>query len=242
MISSKDETLLNVSMESIPDLSFKILVKEKQTLSSLDKVKMTIKNNLSNEAEQIVFSNAEGIFIKPLEGNKISDRISYNITFEKDGHLTKTVTYNQLLEKSKENIVEVMLEKIEVGLDLAKLINLKPIYFDKGKFTIRPDAAIELDKVVKIMNENPSMEIELGSHTDCRGSSVSNELLSNKRAIASSEYIKKRISQPERIYGKGYGESKLMNLCACEGSITSSCKEEEHQLNRRTEFILKKVK
>ena len=69
------------------------------------------------------------------------------------------------------------------------------------------------------MNENPMMEIELGSHTDCRSSYAFNEKLSDNRAKASAEYIKTRITNPERIYGKGYGEYKLKVDCPCEGTV-----------------------
>jgi outer membrane protein OmpA-like peptidoglycan-associated protein len=110
-----------------------------------------------------------------------------------------------------------------------------------GKATIRKDAAIELDKIVKVMNDYPNMEIELGSHTDCRGSIASNTTLSDKRAKASAEYIQKKISNPSRIYGKGYGETKLKVDCPCEGTVKSNCSEEQHQQNRRTEFIIIKM-
>jgi len=118
---------------------------------------------------------------------------------------------------------------------------MNPIYFDYDKFFIRPDAAIELDKIVAVMNEYPTMEIELGSHTDCRGSKKYNFNLSDKRAKASAEYIRKRIANPTRIYGKGYGESKLVNTCACEAPKKSTCSEDEHQQNRRTEFVIIKM-
>ena len=104
------------------------------------------------------------------------------------------------------------------------------------QYSIRPDAAIELDKIVQIMNDNPNLKIELGSHTDCRGDYSYNMSLSDNRARASANYIKQKISNPERIYGKGYGESKLLNDCACEGGNDSNCSDEQHQKNRRTEF------
>ena len=119
---------------------------------------------------------------------------------------------------------------------MAKVLAINPIYFDVNKAIIRPDAALELDKIVAILNENPTMEIELGSHTDCRSTASYNQSLSNRRAKASAAYIKARISNPKRIIGKGYGESQLLNNCLCEDSIQSTCSEEEHQLNRRTEF------
>ena len=86
------------------------------------------------------------------------------------------------------------------------------------------------------------MSIELGSHTDCRGKKDYNLKLSSSRAKSSVNYIKKRIVNPKRISGKGYGETKLKNNCSCEGEIEPSCSEEEHQLNRRTEFIIVKTK
>jgi outer membrane protein OmpA-like peptidoglycan-associated protein len=85
------------------------------------------------------------------------------------------------------------------------------------------------------------MVVELGSHTDCRSSAASNMKLSDNRAKASAEYIRKKITNPDRIYGKGYGETKLLNGCACEGAVKSTCTEEEHQQNRRTEFIIIKM-
>lgn len=122
-----------------------------------------------------------------------------------------------------------------------RLIKVDPIYFDLSKWNIRPDAALVLDKIVAIMNEYPTLEIELGSHTDCRSSYKFNMDLSTKRAKASADYIKKRITRPERIYGKGYGESQLLTKCPCEGAIKSNCSEEEHQMNRRTEFKIIKM-
>lgn len=91
------------------------------------------------------------------------------------------------------------------------------------------------------MNENPSMVIELGSHTDCRGTAASNFSLSDKRAKSSAEYVKKKITNPNRIYEKGYGESQPVNDCRCEGGVKSTCSEEEHQKNRRTEFKVVKM-
>ena len=80
------------------------------------------------------------------------------------------------------------------------------------------------------------MVVELGAHTDCRATKKYNETLSDKRAKASAAYIKSKITNPARIYGKGYGEAILLNGCECEGAVKSNCTEEEHQKNRRTEF------
>jgi outer membrane protein OmpA-like peptidoglycan-associated protein len=153
---------------------------------------------------------------------------------------TKDITSPGVLDMNQS--MSFSLGKIEVGMDLAKMIDLKPIYFDLGKSTIRPDAATELDKIVQVMNEYPGMYIELGSHTDCRSSAKSNLKLSDQRAKASAAYIVKKGIKKERIVGKGYGETKLLNACACEDKVISTCTEEEHSINRRTEFIVTKLK
>ena len=104
------------------------------------------------------------------------------------------------------------------------------------EWDIREDAAIELDKVIEFLNNNPDVVIELSSHTDCRGSDYSNLQLSDKRAKSAADYIKKGISNQNQIYGKGYGESKPINNCP-----DCNCSEEEHAGNRRTEFTIVKI-
>ena len=112
---------------------------------------------------------------------------------------------------------------------------LQIIYFDFDKFNIRPDAAVELDKIVEVLRDYPDMVIELGSHTDCRGSDEYNLSLSSRRAESSAAYVQERIDNADRIYGKGFGET-TPNIPSPDGCRTLS--EEEHQLNRRTEFII----
>ncbi|MFM7021780.1 MAG: OmpA family protein [Flavobacteriales bacterium] len=166
--------------------------------------------------------------------------LDFNLTGTKEKHLPGKNTVSTKTDKDTA-FADVVLNELAVGSDLAKILKINPIYFDYDKFFIRPDAAVELDKIVAIMNEYPTMEIELGSHTDCRASKGYNFKLSDKRAKASAEYIRARISNPKRIYGKGYGESKLVNGCECEGTKKSVCSEEEHQQNRRTEFVIIKM-
>ena len=129
----------------------------------------------------------------------------------------------------------VVLSKLAVGVDLADIIEINPIYFDFDKANIRPDAAIELDKIVEVLNDYPEMVIELGSHTDCRGSDEYNLYLSDRRAKSSAAYIQERIDKSERIYGKGFGET-TPNVPSTNGC--RSLTEQQHQLNRRTEFII----
>ena len=127
---------------------------------------------------------------------------------------------------------------IKEGTDLGKTAKFKTIYFDLDKYAIRADAETELKKMITIMNDNPNMVIELRAHTDCRETKYYNQVLSDKRAQASVDYIRKGITKPERITGKGFGKSQLINNCACDGDVVSLCSEAEHQKNRRTEFIV----
>ena len=198
-------------------------------------------NNLITENK----TDTSGDLRKVLEGAKMNDELRYSIHLAKQGYLSKIVTFNYMIQKSGEipvqDLLDVKLDKIDLGIDIGKLIDLKPIYFDVSKFNIRPEASLELDKIVKVMNENPTMVIELGSHTDCRSSAQYNLTLSNSRAKASADYVVSKGINKNRIYGKGYGESNPVNSCACEGEVKSACTETEHQLNRRTEFIIKKM-
>ena len=124
-----------------------------------------------------------------------------------------------------------MLPKIKVGTD----IELNPIYFDYNKWNIRKDAKIELDKIVKVMEEDINIVIELGSHTDSRGSDTYNLSLSDKRLKSSAQYIINEGIEKSRIVGKGYGEENLINKC----DDGVKCSDEEHGVNRRTEFMIK---
>lgn len=128
------------------------------------------------------------------------------------------------------------LEKVKKGV----AIKVENIYYDLDKWNIRPDAARELDKLVKVLLDNPTMQIELSSHTDCRATAEYNRQLSTKRAESAVNYIISRGVNKNRLVAAGYGESRLVNKCACEGEVKSNCTDEQHQENRRTEFKILK--
>ncbi|WP_275315694.1 OmpA family protein [Tenacibaculum bernardetii] len=114
-------------------------------------------------------------------------------------------------------------------------IVINPIFFDFNKSDIRPDAAYELEFVVKVLNNHPKMVIKIEAHTDSRGSDRYNEVLSDKRAKAARDHIISRAITSNRIQSAiGYGEKKIVNKC--KNGVT--CTEEEHQENRRSKFII----
>ena len=123
---------------------------------------------------------------------------------------------------------------IEKGMDLAKVFEIKEIKFDYNKANIRPDAEVELTKIVEVMREYPKMKIDIRSHTDSRGADSYNLKLSDRRAKATLEWIVKQGIERKRLTAKGYGETQLVNGC----SNGVPCTEEEHQENRRSEFIV----
>lgn len=194
------------------------------------------------------YSDDKGEFSFRAEADK-----SYELVGNKDGYTEGSAITNSFGD-AQELLADIVLLHIEdtgeerevndediiVDNDLVKAIKLQPIYFDFDRFNIRPDAARELDKIVKVMNQYPDMKVELVAHTDCRGTEAYNNHLSENRAKATVEYIRSGISDPSRISGKGEGESKLINTCLCDGITISACTPEEHQENRRTEFIIKK--
>lgn len=116
-------------------------------------------------------------------------------------------------------------------LEVNQVVRLDNIFYDYNKWNIRPDAAIELDKLVQTLRDNPTVRIELSSHTDCRGKDAYNMSLSEKRAKSAVDYLISQGIEKGRLVSKGYGESKPSETCACE-----KCSEEQHQNNRRTEF------
>lgn len=116
--------------------------------------------------------------------------------------------------------------------ELNKTFVLDNIYYDFDKWDILPESEIELNKLIKIMNDNPDLKVELGSHTDSRGKDKYNEWLSQKRSDSAVSYIVNHGISSDRIVAKGYGEYQLVNRCA----NGVKCSEEEHRKNRRTEF------
>ncbi len=133
---------------------------------------------------------------------------------------------------------DITLEKTEKPIskddDLFNILSLQPIYFDFDKITIRPDAAIELMKVVEVLNLYPSMKIDVRSHTDSRGNENYNLKLSDRRAKATVEWIISKGIDSRQVTGEGYGATQLLNHC----SKGVNCSDEEQQLNRRSEFII----
>ena len=164
--------------------------------------------------------------------------VDYKITASQKKYEDDTENFTSKNIEDKVTTITKNLELTPVQ-DVVILADLGIIYFDFDKHNIRPDAALELDKIVNLMqNTYPNMVIRIESHTDSRGSLSYNDKLSIDRANSTYEYIISKGVDPARITAhEGFGERRLTN--GCDGSET--CEENKHQLNRRTEFIVIKM-
>jgi outer membrane protein OmpA-like peptidoglycan-associated protein len=207
------------------------VVADKDNGMPINNAKVDIK--LKSKTAELLTSNTSGEFIPSIvKGKNFGDKLEYQVTVTADSFLTQTFDLN--VELGMDSIIKLkyLLTKNKDSVGLGPFI----IYYDFDKHNIRPDAKTELDRVVKAMNENPTIKIELGSHTDSRGTAEYNVALAQRRAESAAKYIQKRITTPSRLTYKGYGESRLINKC----SDGVECTDEEHQLNRRTEFLIQK--
>ena len=144
----------------------------------------------------------------------------------------------QIPNYSGETKTTLYIEKTDIpigpGTDLSKVFHIKEIYFDLDKYNIRTDATIELAKILEVLLEYPTMKIAINSHTDSRQTNSYNDVLSNNRAKSTRKWLIKQGIAADRLTAKGYGETKLVNNC----SDGVECTEEQHQANRRSEFIV----
>ncbi len=168
---------------------------------------------------------------------KLDEGKDYVLLVEKKGFITKREPFSM----DGKSIPPIFLNKVLTDttyrvtvrlddLELNKTFTLENIYYDLDKYNIRSDAAEELDKLVQILKDNPTIKIELASHTDARATDAYNNNLSQQRAQSAVNYLISRGIETDRLTAKGYGERQLI--------VQNAKTEEEHQRNRRTEFTV----
>ena len=145
----------------------------------------------------------------------------------------------ELAEANKKARTEAIVktEKDIVKENNRLLIKTDPIYFDYNMWYIRKESKRILNRVVELMNKYPEMKVEIGSHTDNRGNARYNADLSQKRADATRDYMVEQGISSKRIISKGYGAAVPIIRCV----PAESCDEEQHELNRRSEFVIKNL-
>ncbi|MFC6268043.1 OmpA family protein [Frigoriflavimonas asaccharolytica] len=171
-------------------------------------------------------SDANGEFILQLPPNATYELYAKQANYFSQVEMINTQNYSR--DRNLFVNIEICAQQTECGKGIA----LKDILYDLDKFFIREDAKPELNKLVRFLEDNPSVKVELGSHTDSRGSDAYNLKLSQNRAQAAVDYIITKGISRDRIVAKGYGETVLLNQCA----NGVQCSDAEQQINRRTEF------
>jgi outer membrane protein OmpA-like peptidoglycan-associated protein len=201
-----------------------------------EKTKKPLKGQIvliDNEANKIIAEfNSDAItgkYLVSLPGGR-----NYGIAVKKDGYLFHSENFVIPNESGfRQYEKDVDLKKVEIG----QTIVLRNIFFDLDKHTLRSESVNELERLVKLMNENPTMKIELSGHTDTRGSAEHNRVLSENRAKAVVEYLINHGVIKDRLKFAGYGETRpMVTDNAIYKEKSKSRKEELHQENRRTEF------
>ncbi|MBK9285394.1 MAG: OmpA family protein [Sphingobacteriaceae bacterium] len=218
----KTESAADVRLAKVAIL--KGLITSAKTFEPLSATLELIDNDLNIVLATFKSNSATGKYLVTLPSGK-----NYGIAVKCDGYLFHSENFN-LPDGSDYQEVEknIALKKIEVG----SVIVLKNIFFDFDKATIRKESANELERLIKLLNDNPSIKIELGSHTDSKGSDEYNMKLSDNRSKSVVEYLIGKGISAARLVAKGYGETK---------PIDTNDSDEGRQNNRRTEFkILEK--
>ena len=178
-------------------------------------------------------SDAEGKY----EFTEVECGTKYYVRASHEDYTTKEVPVTIGKETGKTELnIELKPEgcKVKIGDDLADCFKINIIYFDLDKWNIRPDAAIDLAKLIDVLEQNPTMKINIRSHTDSRASDKYNDVLSKNRAKSTKDWLVKNGIAANRLTSEGLGENELVNKC----SDGVRCTEAEHQLNRRSEFII----
>lgn len=186
----------------------------------------TVLTNSTNSSNMTQISDGEAKFVYQLE-----QRSDYNIVANQAGKFSQTESVTTKgLDRSKTLYVTL---KLGVNnLDAGAIFVLKNIHYDFDQSYIRPEAGRILDNLVNVMSQNPTLRIELSSHTDSRGKDAYNMRLSQQRAEAAVNYLVSKGVERSRMVAKGYGETRLLNHCG----NGVECSEDEHQANRRTEI------
>ena len=202
------------------------VIPEKATSYNIDCLELGNMEKHSNEVD-LLFTSPPYFILRKYQSNE-SNQVGHEETKE-DYCINKVqADFNEITALLPKEV------KLQDGLDLAKFFAIQNIYFDLDKSEINDKAEKQIAILLYVMQQNPTIKLEIKAHTDSRASDSYNLELSNKRALATQNWLVKNGIDPTRIISKGYGESMLVNKCA----NGVKCSEKEHQMNRRSEFIV----
>ncbi len=197
-------------------------------LKSLEAIKLEEKETAENKRKQEIIIEEE---------NKKKEALAIIELKQKEKKAKEAEIVATEIRK-KEKIDQILKQEKDVVRDKDRLvIKTDPIYFDYNMWYIRKESKVVLGRVIELMKKYPGMVVEIGSHTDSRGNAKFNEDLSQKRANSTMEFIIQSGINANRLTAKGYGESVPIIKCKTD----DACNEEEHELNRRSEFVIKNL-
>ena len=223
---------------------FKGKVLSKEGGKPLSNIAVTVVNKMTGETERYQSDATGNYAVKVVAGYE------YDVEIALSNYLKRFANINFCSEKLDENIKYCFAGFEDVGLSpdggisaasllldeivIGKKFRIDNIYYNYNQASLRADALPNLDKLFYVLSDNPQIIVELASHADSRGSDNYNLELSAQRAQSAADYVVAKGIDPKRIRAKGYGESILMNHCS--NGVT--CSDEEHEENRRTEFMI----
>lgn len=218
--TKSDTTFRTIKLNS-KFVTVNTLVLDEVTKKPLPNSKVDITDASTGEVKHFV-SDEQGMIKVELPRNK-----DFDVHASHKGYIDDQST---LSTKSTDKEIN---DKINMTMFVkGTKIKVENVFYDYGKATLRPESKNELNRLVDFLKENPTIKVELGSHTDSRGSDAQNLQLSQKRAQACVDYLISQGIDRSLLIAKGYGETKLLNQCG--NGVT--CSEDEHQMNRRTEI------
>jgi outer membrane protein OmpA-like peptidoglycan-associated protein/tetratricopeptide (TPR) repeat protein len=228
LLSSIAMPMKDAQVEATVDVNKKsFTVFKGMTIDAMTKkpveAQIEITDNVTGKViETFTTNSATGKFIITLASGK-----NYGIAVKADKYLFHSENFD-IPMGSADNLVNKVIElkNIAIGSKIA----LRNIFFDTGKSTLRAESNAELDRLVKLMKDVPTLKIEISGHTDNTGSATLNETLSQSRAEAVVAYLTTKGIAANRMTAKGYGASK---------PIASNATDDGKQQNRRTEFEIK---
>ncbi|HFC01222.1 MAG TPA: hypothetical protein ENJ53_10500 [Phaeodactylibacter sp.] len=254
-----EDEMMNINLEKIKCLELYGTVLNEKYNKAIPNTTVTLVNKCTGE-KTVVQTQEDGGFDFCLDTECDFDIIATKVDFVETETKVSTINYAtnwrgeelkiEMLPAKKvvkstpavktETVATVkkhLLGNTTADFHVGQVLTLKNIYYDFDKSNIRPDAQVELDYVVTMMKEIPTMEITLLSHTDSKGKATYNKLLSERRAASARAYIVSKGIAPNRIVSVGKGESELKNEC----KDGVNCSEEKNQINRRTEILINKM-
>ncbi len=238
LLNTQDQLL---AMSAKPVVNLKVekaveVTKPKMTL--LKGIVYDAKTNEPLEAILNLIDNEKNVILASFKSNASTGKYlvtlpsgkNYGIAVQREGYLFHSENFNLPADADYQEVIkDIPLKKIEIG----SAIVLKNIFFDFDKATLRPESTNELDRLVNLLTENPTIKIELSAHTDSKGSDEYNMKLSQRRAESVVNYLINKGISSDRLIAKGYGETK---------PIDTNDTEEGRQNNRRVEFKILSAK